>query len=122
MLKSLLDQNVFCRYFSTRNLASSGSFLREEKARLGLVKGSTVLEALQTKYENKQDDTAGDMRFDSRVRVELVGMAKLRQQRGGIDRLQEVVLHDSAISTTVRDPMQPMRRILPYECIPGMAS
>ena len=90
-----------CRYFATQRSNKSGSFVRLEKLRESAKRPSTVLQALQDKYEREQTEAGTSLNLTSRVRVELVGMAKLRQQRGGIERLQEVSLQDVAISSAV---------------------
>jgi hypothetical protein len=90
-----------CRYFSTRNAARSGSFVRLEKLKNSALVPCSVLQALLRKYGNEQEfyqDTG--MRIH-RVKVQLVGMDKLRRQRGGVDKVQEVALLDAGISSAV---------------------
>ena len=93
------------RYFSTCNLAKSGSFVRAEKLKASAKRHRTVSEALKDKYDLGSRGDHVTMELDQRVKVELVGMAKLRRQRGGIDRLQEVSLIDAGISSAVRHLM-----------------
>lgn len=107
-----LKQFLQCRYFSTQHSAASGSFVREEKVRGCAAKLQTLLEALKKKYEGKlEEDEQSDLKIDRHVRVQLVGMAKLREQRGGIERLQEVSLQDAAISSAVRFPALSIKHV-----------
>lgn len=92
---------LFSRYFFTCKSANSGSFVRSEKLRVTAKLVRTVSEALQMKYETEAREDQVTMELDQRVRVELVGMAKLRQQRGGVDKLQEVSLIEAAVSSAV---------------------
>ncbi len=92
---------MHCRYFATKRSNKSGSFVRVEKLRVSTKRRITLLQALQDKYERELSEAETSLDLTHRVRVELVGMAKLRQQRGGIERLQEVSLQDAAICSAV---------------------
>ena len=88
---------MHCRYFATKRSNKSGSFVRVEKLRVSAKRRITLLQALQDNYERELSEAETSLDLTHRVRVELVGMAKLRQQRGGIERLQEVSLQDAAL-------------------------
>ena len=45
--------------------------------------------------------------------VELVGMEKLRRQRGGVDRVLEVALLEAGISSAVSAPVAAINRLTP---------
>ena len=81
--------------------------MRESKLQAMADTGCTTLEALERKYNPWSGaDRSGlhseaDMRLDDKVTVQLVGMAKLQHQRGGIERLEEVSLIDASISSIV---------------------
>ena len=99
--------NICCksarRYFSTRNGEKSGSFVRHSKLQGTADTGCTVLHALHKKYDANDQDNGRhqcDIRIGGKA-VQLVGMEKLRQQRGGIDMLREVALLDAFISSAV---------------------
>lgn len=66
--------------------------------------GQTLLEAMKEKYENEDFELRGDdenLQLNGKVKFELVGMKKMREQRGGIEKLEDVSLIDSCISSAV---------------------
>ncbi len=93
------------RYFRTRNGAKSGSFVRLEKLQSSATPPCTILQALLQKYSSGQEAYQEDREDQGLrvhgMRVQLVGMEKLRRQRGGVDRVQEVALMDRGISSAV---------------------
>lgn len=94
-----------CRYFSTRDGVSRGSFVRLEKLRSSATGGRTLLDALSRKYAESDDSdslASQNTRIGGNVKVQLVGVRKLQIQRGGIERLQEIALLDAQVSSVVR--------------------
>lgn len=77
--------------------------MRLEKLESSALVPCTVLEALLRKYGSGGEADYRDEGLKiHRMTVELVGMDKLRRQRGGVDRVQEVALLDAGIFSAVK--------------------
>ena len=92
----------WCRYFQTDSGNATGSFVRETKLRSVANKGQDLLAALQKKYNiGSVPLELTKMPLGGNLAFQLVGADKLQQQRGGAERILDVSLIDSDISSVV---------------------
>ena len=94
--------NHWCRYFQTDSGKATGSFVRETKLRSVANTGQDLLAALHRKYNiGSFPMELTKMPLGGNLAFQLVGADKLQQQRGGAERISDVSLIDSDISSVV---------------------